>query len=64
VLELTGFDAIRSYVFGGADGIPPLAGYALGYKLVQAYLANTGSSVSAASFVPAHEIIAESRFFG
>jgi len=71
-LEKTGFDVVRSYIFGDemnayqgreAVGVPAFAGYAIGYKVVQAYLQRTGQSVVEASFVPARQIIAESRFF-
>ena len=71
-LEMTGFDTIRSYVFGDtmADqmgypkaGVPDNAGYAIGYRVVRAYLRHTGKSVVEATFVPIREIIAESRFF-
>lgn len=72
MLQATGFDTVRRSIFGGdthtaADGttqpIPPLAGYALGYKLVRAYLQRTGRSVVEASLLPAEELIAASRFF-
>lgn len=63
-LDKTGFDTVRNYIFGGeATGLPPFAGYAIGYQVVQAYLRRTGSSVVDATFVPAQEIIAESGFF-
>lgn len=71
-LDITGFDAVREYIFGGAVQIgaggevaqlPPFAGYAIGYRVVQAYLRRTGSSAVEASFVPAQQIIAESGFF-
>jgi uncharacterized protein YjaZ len=69
----TGFNTIRGYIFGGeiaeAGGfekvdVPMLAGYALGYRTVQAYLKKTGKSVVEATFVPASEIIAQSGYFG
>jgi len=72
-LNRTGFDVVRGYIFGGpiAESIgfeqvnvPPLAGYALGYRVVQAYLKRTGKKVVETTFVPAAEIIAESGFFG
>lgn len=44
-------------------GLPPLAGYAVGYRMVRAYTQRTGKSVVDSSFVSASEIIAESRFF-
>jgi uncharacterized protein YjaZ len=63
-LHLTGFDTVRRYIFGDAEaGIAPTAGYAIGYRVVQAYLQRTGKGVVDASFVPAQEIIRESRFF-
>jgi uncharacterized protein YjaZ len=71
-LDVTGFNEIRSYIFGdaGADymgipktGVPPYAGYAIGYRVVQQYLKRTGKKVTDAIFVPAKEIIAESGFF-
>ncbi len=71
-LDLGGFDTVRAYIFGDEIaesmgrpkvGVPPYAGYAIGYRVVQAYLRRTGASVVDATFVPAREIIAESRFF-
>jgi uncharacterized protein YjaZ len=63
-LDLTGFDRIRRYVFGDpAAGLPTFAGYAIGYRLVQAYLERSGQSVAEATFIPAQTIIAESQFF-
>jgi len=71
-LDVTGFNEIRGYIFGdaGADymnmpktGIPPYAGYAVGYRIVQQYLKRTGQKVTDAIFVPAKDIIAESGFF-
>lgn len=71
-LALTGFGVIRSYIFGdeitsaqGREpvGVPLYAGYALGYKVVQAFLARTGKTVVQATYVPAAEIIAGSGFF-
>lgn len=65
---------IRAYIFGDLDvegpfqmpkvGLPPYSGYAIGYRVVQAYLARHGGSVVDASFVPAAQIIAESGYFG
>lgn len=72
-LNDTGFNVIRSYIFGDLPGhaqyglpsvgVPPYTGYALGYRVVQAYLARNGGSVADATFVPAEQIIAESGFF-
>ena len=71
-LEVTGFNEVRSYLFGDtistqmgrpALGVPNFAGYATGYRLVRQYLERTGKSVAEATFVPANEIIAESGYF-
>ncbi|MEZ4670264.1 MAG: DUF2268 domain-containing putative Zn-dependent protease [Anaerolineae bacterium] len=71
-LKRSGFNVIRGYIFGGEIAeqmgfdkidVPIYAGYALGYKVVQAYLKRTGKKVVEASFIPVDEIIAESRFF-
>lgn len=71
-LKRSGFNVIRGYIFGGEIAeqygfekvdVPLYAGYALGYKVVQAYLKRTGKRVVETSFVPAEEIIAESGFF-
>lgn len=72
-LNETDFNKVRGYVFGemwgGQRGItqthvPVYAGYALGYRIVQAYLNRTGQSVAEATFVPALDIIAMSGIFG
>ncbi|MBZ0277481.1 MAG: DUF2268 domain-containing protein [Anaerolineae bacterium] len=71
-LELTGFNLIRGYIFGDREsdpmgiekvGVPPFAGYALGYRVTQAYLKRTGKTAAEATFLPARQIIAESGFF-
>ncbi len=71
-LEVSGFNAVRSYIFGDtiaaswglpAGGIPDFAGYAIGYRIVQRYLQRTGRTAVEATFLPSQEIIAESRFF-
>jgi uncharacterized protein YjaZ len=63
-LSVSGFDAVRRYIFGDPGaGLPLYAGYTIGYRVVQAYLARAGQRVPAATFVPAHDIIAASRFF-
>jgi uncharacterized protein YjaZ len=72
-LDVTGFGQIRGYIFGDLlaghmglpqAGVPDFAGYAIGYRVVQAYLQHTGQNVAEATFVPAQRIITESRFFG
>ena len=64
-LNVTGFGTLRKYIFGDAElGVPPFAGYALGYKVVQAYLAKTGKSVVEATFVEPATLIDESGVFG
>jgi uncharacterized protein YjaZ len=71
-LTRTGFNTIRGYIFGGEIAeshglekidVPMYAGYALGYRVVQAYLKRTGKTVADATFVPPQEIVAESCFF-
>jgi uncharacterized protein YjaZ len=71
-LNQTGFGLIRAYIFGDTVaqsmglpvlGLPDFAGYALGYRVVQAFLERTDKSVVEATFVPAAEIVRESRFF-
>jgi len=71
-LEVTGFDAVRGYIFGDAlaefmgrprAGVPNFAGYAIGYRVVRQYLKRTGKSVAETTFLPSHEIIEESGFF-
>jgi uncharacterized protein YjaZ len=71
--DKTGFNTLRAYIFGDAIaeysglqavGVSPFAGYALGYRVVQAYLKRTGKRVADATFVPTSEIIAESGVFG
>ena len=63
----------RSYIFGDAlaeqsgyeplGGMPTFGGYAVGYRVVQAFLQRSGLSVEEATFVSADEIVAESKFF-
>jgi uncharacterized protein YjaZ len=72
-LDRTGFDVIRSYIFGDAlaersgyaplGGMPTYGGYAIGYYVVQAFLERTGQTIEAATFLPAREIVAASGFF-
>jgi uncharacterized protein YjaZ len=71
-LNVTGFNQIRGYIFGDTiaeqmnlpkAGVPDFAGYALGYRVVQAYIKRTGRTIAETTFVPSAEIIAESRFF-
>jgi uncharacterized protein YjaZ len=71
-LEVSGFNAVRSYIFGDTiaarwglpkAGVPDFAGYAIGYRVVRRYLQRTGRSVVEATFLPSQEIIAESGFF-
>lgn len=63
-LTVTGFDTLRKYMFGDAElSVPQFSGYALGYKVAQAYLAKTGKSVVEATFVEPAALIAESGVF-
>jgi uncharacterized protein YjaZ len=43
--------------------MPTYGGYAIGYHVVQAFLARTGTTVAVATFLPADEIVRESGFF-
>ncbi|MCB9431745.1 MAG: hypothetical protein H6668_07125 [Ardenticatenaceae bacterium] len=70
-LDKTGFNVIRSYIFGDTlaakwgfekTGMPDFGGYAVGYHIVQAYLRQTGKTATDATFVAAQEIIAQSGF--
>lgn len=72
-LDETDFNKVRGYVFGDlwggqrgieTAGVPAYAGYALGYRIVQAYMARTGKTVVEATFVPARTVIGESGIFG
>ncbi len=71
-LSVTGFNAVRGYIFGDAlaetwgfpkAGVPNFAGYGIGYRVVQAYLKRTGKTVAETTFLPAETIIAESGYF-
>lgn len=71
-LDKTGFDTLRGYVFGDpmADhygfekvGMPLFGGYAIGYRVVRAYLDRSGCSIEEATFKPSEEIIESSGFF-
>ncbi len=72
-LHETGFNVIRSYIFGDAlaersgytplGGMPTYGGYTVGYRVVQAFLERTGLSIEEATFLPANEIVERSGFF-
>ncbi|GCE46192.1 uncharacterized protein YjaZ [Thermosporothrix hazakensis] len=71
-LEVSGFHAVHSYIFGDTlaeasghprAGVPDFAGYAIGYRIVRQYLQRTRRSVAEATFLPSREIIEESGFF-
>lgn len=71
-LHITGFNEIRGYMFGDLEGdfygftkmgIPPYAGYAIGYRIVTEYLRQSGKSAVEATYVPWKEIIAKSPYF-
>ncbi len=71
-LDKTGFNTLRAYIFGDPMaaysgyqpvGVPLYAGYALGYRVVQAYLKRTGKRVAEATFAPTADIIAGSGIF-
>lgn len=72
-LCLKGFDKIMPYLYGDtkASGLvgprlslPPFAGYAVGYHLVQSFLEKTGKNIVEATFITTDKIIEESAFFG
>ncbi|MDF2650576.1 MAG: Protein of unknown function Zn-dependent protease-related protein [Paenibacillus sp.] len=71
VLQVSGFNEIRGYIFGDLEenygferkGLPPYAGYSIGYRVVTEYLRRTGKSATEATYVPWREIIEESRYF-
>lgn len=72
-LDKTGFNVIRSYIFGDAlaeqsgfaplGGMPTYGGYAVGYRVVQAFLQRSGKSIEETTFLSAKEIIAGSGYF-
>lgn len=71
-LTTTGFDKLRAFIFGDywakklglpVVGMPDYGGYAIGYRVVQAYLRRTGATIEAATFVPAMEIVTGSGYF-
>ncbi len=71
-LAVTGFNVVRGYIFGDAlaetygfpkSGVPNYAGYAIGYRVMRQWLKRTGKTVVEATFLPAEQIIAESRYF-
>jgi uncharacterized protein YjaZ len=72
-LHKTGFNIIRSYIFGDAlaersgyeplGGMPTYGGYTIGYHVVQAYLERSGQTIEEATFVSTDEIVTGSRFF-
>lgn len=71
-LERTGFNVIRGYIFGDtimgpmggeAVGMPDYGGYAVGYRVAQAFLRRTGASIEEATFLPAAQIVSESGYF-
>jgi uncharacterized protein YjaZ len=67
-LDETDFNKIRGFVFGDLFGnqsnsVAAYAGYALGYRVVQAYMKRTGKSVVETTFVPAREVIEQSHVF-
>jgi uncharacterized protein YjaZ len=71
-LQTTGFDKLRAFIFGdywaqklglSAVGMPDYGGYAIGYRVVQAYLKRTSKTVAEATFVPAADIVTDSGYF-
>lgn len=70
-LDVRGFGKVRPFIFGGVpvEGgeagrvLPHAAGYAVGYRVVQAYLKRAGQTSVQAMFTPAAQIIAQSGYF-
>lgn len=71
-LDKTGFDIIRAYIFGDEVGekynlpqigMPNYGGYAIGYRVVQAFIQRTGKTAADATFTPAKDIIEQSGYF-
>lgn len=71
-LDVSGWNEIRAYIFGDwaaemfgftPRGLPYCAGYAVGFEVVRAYCANTGSSVADATYVPWRAIVEASQVF-
>ncbi|PYI57108.1 DUF2268 domain-containing protein [Paenibacillus flagellatus] len=73
-LAVQGFNEIRGYMFGDPagdfpnpgyekKGVPPYAGYAVGYRVVSDYLRRSGKTAAEATYVPWRDIVAESRYF-
>ena len=71
-LEATGFDTLRAFIFGdywagklgfSAVGMPDFGGYAIGYRVVQAFLERTGTTIEEATFLSARVILDQSGYF-
>lgn len=72
-LNKTGFNVIRSYIFGdhfagkfgigNAIGMPTYGGYAIGYRVVTAFMERTGTSIQEATFMAAQDIVDGSGYF-
>lgn len=72
-LDKTGFNVIRGYIFGdhwggkfGIDGnlgMPTYGGYAIGYRVVRAFMERTRTSIEEATFLSARHIVQESGYF-
>jgi uncharacterized protein YjaZ len=71
-LDVRGFNEVRGYIFGDwaatlfgypPQGVPDFAGYAMGYRVVRAFLARTGTSAAAATYLPWREIVEGSGYF-
>lgn len=72
-LDTAGFNKVRGFIFGdaladrhgftAAGGMPAFGGYAIGYRVVQAFLEQTGCSIEAATLLDAQQIVTESGYF-
>jgi uncharacterized protein YjaZ len=63
LVQFFGGDGPATFAQWGMKPEQFYAGYAIGYRVVQAYLERTGKSVVETTFVPAQTIIADSGFF-
>ncbi|MBB6098627.1 uncharacterized protein YjaZ [Deinobacterium chartae] len=71
-LQASDFNEVRGYIFGDLEetgawgvpklGLPPYAGYAVGYRMVRAYLERSGRSAVEATYLPWQEIVQGSGY--
>ncbi|GAA3400038.1 DUF2268 domain-containing protein [Paenibacillus hodogayensis] len=70
-LHVSGFNDIRGYMFGDLEGdaygfakkgLPPYAGYAVGYRIVTSYLRRSGKTAAEATYLPWQDIVEGSGY--